>query len=262
MDKEFIGKLIEQAGDSEGGILQTLYSAWEKKYDAYKADDSKANLTEWQAAEKVLKVKVEEYSGKYGEAIEKPIENLMGVVQFLKAQGYKIAKSKVYADAKSGLIKVNQDGTVNESEARAYAQRYLKKVKSGKKDDGKLDTLHREKAEAELESVRKKNQRLQFAFERDQGLWMKREDVETQFAIKMGAIDAQIKDMIRFRALDWINAVGGNSKKVDVLIELMNADVDQRFNELAEIEELKVMIRLPAMVMDEGDDWGEKKVTA
>jgi len=58
MDKADIEKLMELAGETDRAALGTMYNAWIKKFEAYRRDDNKANLSEWQAAEKALKAKV------------------------------------------------------------------------------------------------------------------------------------------------------------------------------------------------------------
>lgn len=257
MEKETIEKLLlVVTSDSDRAALSVLYNAWVKSFQAYSKETTKTNLSEWKATERALKEKVEELEGKYsGSETAAILSNRMAAVIFLKDLGYKIQKSKLYNDEKAGLIKVNQDGTVNETDVRAYAERYLKKVKSGGRDDGDLDRLYREKAEAELIGLQMKNERLQFDMEQSRKEWIRREDAETQLAVKLGAVDAQMKGIIRDRSLDWIYAIGGDPKKLDLLIDLANADMDGMFNRLAELEDLELVVRLPpASLSETGSD--------
>lgn len=248
MDTERIEKLIEVSTGAANEALRALYEAWRKKFDEWKLDSSKQKLAEWQAAEKALKSKAEEFASAHSELDASPLESLTAVHVFLTGYGYKVSKRKVYLDADKGLIKVNPDRSVNESEARAYAERYLKKVKSGSGDgDGRLDQLYREKAEADLKNIQMKNDQIEFEIEKQKGLWLKREEAETLLAVKLGALDAAVKDLIRTRALDWLYSAAGDSKKLEMLVELMTADVDMMFNGLAEIEELELVVMLPGV---------------
>lgn len=245
MDKAEIEKLRGVCGEADRAALAVLYNAWVKKFNAYKADDGKANLAEWTAAEKALRAKVDELTAKYMGAGGAALANLSEVERFLKARGYKIAKSKLYQDAAKGLIKVNADKSVNESEALAYAVRFLKKIK-GAEGDAEMDHLYREKAEAELEKIRSQNEKLRFELAQLHGNYMPRDQVITEFAVKWGAIEAAVRHLIRTRGRDWLYAAGADIKKHDMFQELVGAELDDLFNGLATIEELEITLAAEA----------------
>ena len=254
MEKMEIQRLIEASTDEEKATLTTLYNAVVETMKVYQTNNSAGRLKDWQSAEEALRKKAAEIEQKYfGSEASADFENRMAAIRFLQNLGYKIQKSKFYNDEKAGLVKVNPDGSVSESEVRAYAERFLKKVKSNGKDDGKLDQFYRDKAEAELKSVQMKNTQLEFEIEKQKGLWLKREEVETEFAINMAAIDACLKGIIEDSATDIIFATGGDPKKKHVFIEILNSRIDEMFNELSEIEGLELCLRLPENTVREED---------
>jgi hypothetical protein len=104
-----------------------------------------------------------------------------------EADGYKVSRQSVYNAAKKGKLAVQADGTITESDALAYAARYLKKV-AGK--NGKPDKLAEERAAEELALIRTKRERMDFEFAKDRGLYILKSDVRAEIAIKIAALDA------------------------------------------------------------------------
>ncbi len=242
MDRAIIDKLLELAAEQDRAALAVMYNAWVKKVEAYRRDDSKANLSEMQAVEKALNAKVAELQAKYDATADAaPLPSKNAALEFLKANGWKISRGKLYKDADAGLLKVRPDGTVSESDALAYASRFLKKLKGGDADPA-LDGLYREKAQAELDKTRVQEEKLRFELERERGRYILLEDVETQFAVKWAAIEASVRHLLITRAKDWIYAVGGQVEKYDMLITMAGAELDGVFNRLATIEELNLSL--------------------
>lgn len=64
MDKDIIEKLRELANEGDKTTLEVLCNACESKFEIYKQADCRANLSEWLAAEKAFKSKVDELSAK------------------------------------------------------------------------------------------------------------------------------------------------------------------------------------------------------
>jgi len=247
MDKAEFDKLQALCNDSEKSVLDHLYNTKEKKFVIHKADDSKKNLEEWQAAEKALKAKAEELSAKYAPGQSGvPLADRLDAVRFLQTLGYKIAKSKLYADQKAGLIKVNADGTVSEAEARAYAERYLKKVKSSPGEDPAIDAMHKEIKTAELGKMRAQEEKIRWELDREQGKYLLRDVVLVQFCVKWAAIDGAVRHLVQSRSGDWIFAVGGDIKKKDMLVEMIFAELDAVENDLADLEDLAIELPRPA----------------
>jgi hypothetical protein len=175
-----------------------------------------------------------------------PLADRLAAVRFLQTLGYKLQKSKFYADQKSGLVKVNTDGTVSEAEARAYAERYLKKVKDAPGEDPAIGAMQKELKAAELGKTKAQEEKIRFELDRDMGKYLLRDEVLTQFCIKWAAFDGAVRHLVQSRAGDWIFATGGDVKKKDMLVELIFAELDSVENELANLEDLAIEMPRPA----------------
>ena len=240
MDKSEIDKLLEVSGDVDRDALTVLYEAWTEKFDTYKAANSKVNLSEWQAAEKALKAKCDELTAKYFDAPgTRVLANRAEAWRYLESEGYKVSSQTVYNAVKNGKLISQADGTINESDALAYAAVNLKKI-SGK--NGKSDKVAEDRANEELETLRIKREKLSFEFAKDRGLYILKSDVRTEIAIKIAALDAGIRHFFRTFLSDWIHRVGGNPQKTNMLMELVNTELDHLFNEIGRFNDLQVVV--------------------
>ena len=239
-------KLLEAAGEIDQDALTVLYDAWSEKFETYRSANSKANLAEWQAAEKALKAKADELAARYFDAPgTRVLADRLEAWRYLESEGYKVSRQTVYNAAKKGKLAVQADGSITESDALAYAAKYLKKV-AGK--NGKPDKLAEERAAEELALIRTKRERMDFEFAKDRGLYILKSDVRAEIAIKIAALDAYIRHFFRTYLADWIHRVGGNPQKAAMLQELINTELDQAFNEFGRMEDIDVVV-----VKDAGD---------
>ncbi len=175
-------------------------------------------------------------------ADETILKDIMAVVRFLKDEGYKVGKSKVYKDRKAGLLKVAPDGSITESEALAYAVRAgLKKISD---PAGRLDDIMAEKAQAELAKLRAQEEKIRFELDRERGKYLPKADVRAELAMKIGAIEASVKHLLRTRGADYIWAVGGDGKKVQVFLDMFNTDFDELLRQMADCDELGIKISI------------------
>jgi hypothetical protein len=240
MDKDTIAKLRELASDTDKAALEVLCNACESKFEIYKQADSRANLSEWQAAEKALKSKVDELSAKYLDpAGTRVLADRIEAWRFLQSEGYKVGRQTVYNAAASGKLIMQPDGTITESDALAYAAKNLKRAAS---KAGKPDKIAEQRAAEELELVRIKRAKLEFDFKKDRGLYLLKTDVRSEIAIKIAVLEAGIKHFFRTFASDWIHRVGGDPQKVQMLLEWINAEFDSLLNEFGRMEDIGVVV--------------------
>lgn len=240
MEKAEIERLIELASDVDRSALNVLSTACHEKFEAYKTNNSKVNLAEWQAAEKALNGKAAELSARYLDTpATRVLSNLVEVWRFLQSEGYKIGRQSVYNARDNGKLIVQADGTVTESDALAYAVKNLKKIKPKK---GTSDKVLEERASVELAILRTKRARQDFEFAKDRGQYILKTDVRTEIAIKIAALEAGIKHTFRTFAADWISRTGGDAKKTPMLLGLINAEVDRMFNEFGRMPDIGVVI--------------------
>ncbi|WP_054031007.1 hypothetical protein [Desulfatitalea tepidiphila] len=236
-----IEKLFAVVGDDQKEILSTLQKAAADTLAAYKADNSAARLRDHQAASSALDQMLSDLESRH---FGKPqsFANVKEALEFLKAQGYKIAKSKMYADAQRGILAVQEDRSVLESDVLAYAVRAgLEKTpeKSTKVDD----RIFADKASAELDLLRAREAKLRFEHEREMGLYLPKADVRAELAMKLGAIEAGVKNLIAVNLVEWIESVGGDPKLSEDLQGTIFEEIDALMNEFCNFDELQIALQ-------------------
>ena len=77
--------------------------------------------------------------------------------------------------------------------------------------------------------------------DRDQGLWIAREDLELEMAARAAVLDQGIRNLVRIRAEDWISMVGGDPARAGELREAINSALDQLMNQYVKTDAFQVM---------------------
>jgi hypothetical protein len=244
MDQDPIQDLMARCAPTEAAELAAKSDAYDHWLKAYKADNSRATLAELDAAKKSLAAAVREIQGRIDQtaATPEPLPNLLAAVGFLQADGWKIGKSKIYKDARAGLIRVNADGTVNEAEAIAYAHKYLKKklVDGG---SAAIEDLLREEKEAQVALLKTREEKLRFEKDLAQGLYLLRDDVILETAIKIGVLEAGLKNVVRSRSEEWLHQVGADIARADLLRELVYREIDDLLDAFGNMDQIGVRIK-------------------
>lgn len=235
---DLIDKLTGIASDAEITKLRILASAQEDLMSAYGSDRSATNLKNWQAAEEALQKSMDALNAKYFSK-EPGFSDMMDVVEFLNAEGYKVSKSKLYRDRDAGLIRMESDGTVIRSEAIAYVTRAgLEKMAD--RAAGMIDKMHKRKTEAEIDRLEAQAQKVKFELEKERGKYLLKTDVKTEFALKLGAVESVFRSLLRTKATDYISVVGGKPEKAGIFLDLIFADLDDVLNQMCALEELGI----------------------
>jgi len=250
MNRSDIQKILDAAAEagneSDRVALSALYNGWVEKFTLYNADKNKANLAEWQAAEKALKAKFDELTARYFDAPgTRVLADRVEAWKFLEAEGYKVSRQSVYNAAKNGRLILQADGTITESDALAYAAKHLKKTASGKEG---ADKFAAERAGEELALLRTKREKIDFEFARERGLYTLKSDMRAEWSIKIATFEAGVRHYFRTFAPDLIQLVGGNPRKRQLYLNKIDGDLHQLFNEMGRLEELGVIV-----VKDAGD---------
>jgi hypothetical protein len=166
---------------------------------------------------------------------------LSEVVKWLQEQGYKVKKSKVYLDAKSGYLAAAEDGGYSREAVLAYVHtQSLEKIADSKA--GVLDALSEKRLKKEVEKLTVQVDKLTWDMARDQGKYLPKEDVRTELALKISAFEAGFKHMAATRASDWITAVGGRQEKQQVFVDMVYSAIDTLLEEFGQVEELELVV--------------------
>jgi len=175
------------------------------------------------------------------ESQERIFKNRLEAHEYLKRRGYKLGKSKFYQDCKNGLLKLQSDGSILWSDLDAYIKRAGLTQPDLDKSAEESEQLYRQKLEKEVERLEWENRKRQFEYEREVGKYIPRQDFEAEIAARVAAHEARLRNLIRERALEWIWTVNGDPQRVNDLIEQVNQDVNDLFNDLARMDQFQVV---------------------
>jgi len=207
-----------------------LYNAVGATMKDYNADRSVANLRNMEAAKDAFDKFVAEIGGG---VTGDTFDNLLTVLKWLQDNGWKAARQSLYRHQSQGKLLPNSDGKYTLRAVKKYAETFLKQTATGKRVQQNADDLQREKLEQELKNLKLKNERETFNFQKDKGRYVPREQLEIELATRAGIFLAGLKHWIQSKAADWIDAVGGDTRKVGELIHQMTADLDDHINQYA-----------------------------
>jgi hypothetical protein len=243
-----IQDMIDQ---SIGTDIKSLLTAKEKAKLRMLEDPSGANIAGYDRASGMLDKAIEkqraafdippESAGVFDRFVGSQFRKTSDVVKWLKDEGYKVKKSKIYMDAKSGYLVSSEDGGFSQEAVLAYVHtQSLDKISDNKA--GKLDALSEKRLEKEVEKLTVQVEKLTWDMERDQGKYLPKDDVRTELALKISAFEAGFKHVAATRAGDLISAVGGNQAKQQIFIDMIYSAIDTLLDEFAQIDELDLVV--------------------
>ncbi len=240
MNRAELEQLLEKTTKDEAVRLNALYDATENCLAAYQGDNSAARLKDWQAAEAALDQYAANLQAQYFSE-ETKFPNLNAVAAFLKDDGYKIGKSKLYIDRDKGLIRTEPDGSVLHSQAIAYITKAGLTRISDK--NGNAEELHAKKCRSEIRKIDAQAEKVEYEMAKDMRKYILKKDVEMETAVKIAAFEAGVKHLVRTHAIDWISATGGNPKKVNILMELFSAEFNELLDAFGKMDELNISLK-------------------
>jgi hypothetical protein len=238
--KERVENLKHVCTPADADELTVIHEAYSDTLARYKTDHSASRARDYEAAKKALVEILGTLEAKYFDS-EKPYSHRKEVLAFLKNEGYKIEKTKLYADASKGLLRVQADQTVRRSDVRDYI--IVAGLKQIKKKNGDITEDQAEKIRKENLKLDLTNEKLEFELDLAKEKYVLKSDVQTEIAVKIGAMESGFKHLVRLKAADWIYAVGGEPNKSGVLTDLMYAGFDELLNEFGNMDELKVTVK-------------------
>lgn len=177
------------------------------------------------------------------------VGSISDVARYLLAEGYcapgrddPVKKSKVYQDRKAGVLKVDDPKAITMTEVMAYvAMSGL--MKSGVSRADEAEDLNIQKLRYETRKSKADAERKEFDNEREKGLYLKKQDVELETAIKIAAFDAAFRHLLRITAHEVVGMVGGDVKKADILTGYYYPRIDDLLDDFGRMDALWVTIK-------------------
>lgn len=177
---------------------------------------------------------------------EYTFRNRTEVVRWLDRKGYKIKKSKLYKDAKAGLLRVEDDGSVEMDSVRRYLEHpeagvreHFETVEAG--SDLEVKEYHRRTAKAKMQKIEMENKKLAFEMEKEAGKWLPREDLELEMAGRAAVLEQGLKNLFRVRAADWIHMVSGDAARAAELRAVLERELDQLLTAYARADQFQIL---------------------
>jgi hypothetical protein len=222
MDKPRIEKLLADPRVSPDEKLR-VRAHWNASMKTLKALDTTPNATtqrDAEATEGALLRLVEDIEARVYRT-EHVYENRLAALAALRREGWKIGKSKLYRDCKDGLLKVQSDGSVLESELEKYIRRArLERLESMGADKVSDDIRARkEKASAEREEYQARLAAVKAAAA--EGMYVERAQVEHQLGARAAIFKSDGQNWIQSHAGEMVATVDGDHAKAADLVEMM-----------------------------------------
>jgi len=180
--------------------------------------------------------------------------NILAVVEYLKAGGWKIAKSMAYQHRKEGKVRPREDGVFHVKDVVKYARVFLRKIETGKTVSADIDAVQQEKARAETDKLKAQAEHWQIKTAIARGLLVEKDQFERELARRAAVFRADIENFIRAHAAGITALVSGDATKAPDLIEYMMDAAEGWLDRYSGEHEFSV----PLPVVSAADDDGEE----
>lgn len=190
----------------------------------------------------IVNAEQDQHGGISIDETEIAFHNLSAVLKFLQDQGWKVTKPSLYRHHKEGKFRPDPDGSYKQRTVIKYAKAFLKLTATGKRQQDTTDDLQREKLQEELKNLKLKNIRDKFNYEKDQGHYIPKAQMDIEIASIIGVLVSGFKYLITSNAAAWIALSGGDHKKTGEVITKAIDDVDEFTNTIANTAEYEVVI--------------------
>jgi len=236
MEGDRIERLQAEAGVEDAEEIRVLRNASADNLKQYESEATAARKRNLDAARAALDEAVERLWPKYFPE-DSRFKNLLETVKYLKGQGYKIGKSKIYADRKNKQIRVQEDGSVLKRDADAYSKTLqllgdpLRGLEADQKERSKLVNQR-----LSLKVTRER-------FEQDvlEGKYVLRADSELERANNASAIFTGISNGLLACARELIEAAGGDPARLTDFVAAMKKELERVANSLSKLEEFEMV---------------------
>jgi hypothetical protein len=242
IEREAIKELSKGLTPTERSELVVKYNAYIDNLARARDAQDKSTLQALDQAKKSLSALLNDIESRNaGRAGDELFANLLLATQYLQKAGWRVAKTKVYKDGRAGKLRVNPDKTTFKSELDAYAHKYLSR--SVVPDFDQVDDLLRIEKECQIQLLKTREKKLAFEADLAQGKYLDRDAVLLEWSVKLGLLEAYLKNAARTNAVEWTIAVKGDPDRADIMYGMIAAVVDAVLEQLADLQEIKVRVR-------------------
>lgn len=158
--------------------------------------------------------------------VEESFKNISEVLPYLKEEGWAIAKTKLYKDAK--YIGRQKGGVYLKADVDKYAVKYLKQVE----DSGDDEVFAGKKHDADIRIATARAVQLERENDVNSGKWVLKSNIAQMLASRAALLKESVgMGFIHAHAEEIIEIVGGKQGKVSELITFWIKKVDKFFDQ-------------------------------
>ena len=228
--------LAEQSAAQDGGYL---LMAKEKAKSRMKDDPSRANIEAFNKATRALEDHL--YKSDAGSSIDQISKNVDSALKRLKERGWKISRSKIFADASSGLLKRQSDGSILAADLDRYVvEARLRLSSDAPNADSEMARLKIQQTKAE---IREREARADMAeIERNKKLeqLISREDADMEMALAVTILKSSLRNFFGTTLPEIVHIANGDPKQQDALMDFLSGAMNDFFNGFARKREFHV----------------------
>lgn len=238
MAENELEKLVEKSASTD---IQVLLTAKENAKRLVLENASPQNLAAFERASKQLEGAMESQNN---------FKDYRAVLTYAEECGRKVKKSKLFDDIKAGRLKRQADGSFKKRDTDRY---FASLPMAGTSDivAEKAADRRRRKEEEEIRRLKAGADKDEFALAVQKGKYIARERVHLELAARAVALSSGIKTAFEARSLEIIEAIEGNPKKAQALIDLLETIFDEALNAYSREMELTIQFEAPEENSDE-----------
>jgi len=236
MDEKELLSLIQQ---SEATDLAVLIQAKETAKRNLLDENTTANIAAFQRAGQALK----DFQAQ-GKEDELKFKHRKEALVFLQREGYKIKQTKLYMDAKNGLLKMQPDGSITEKDLNRYIRRARLVKPAHLADHSPIEALHQQEKEIEIKKKGHQADNLEFDLQVKKGRYIMREDHYLELASRAAALEAHLRynfHLQRTALVEKILKAIDQQHREQVIEDGFNAFLDQALTDFANLSNYHVI---------------------
>ena len=127
------------------------------------------------------------------------------------------------------MIRVNADGSINESEVREYS----KSLSRIERDIEGLKDIQAVKSRKEVEKLEEQIAKLRFERQKEQGKFVPKEDVDLKIVSTLTVLDAHFRRMLDMNMPEVCRLLGGENKRLNDARDFLDQNLDEMLNKLS-----------------------------
>ncbi len=169
------------------------------------------------------------------------LKDWRAVLAHVDENGRKLGKTKLFEDIKKGRLKRQPDGTFRLRDV----DRYMAGLPLSGTPDAvaeKAADRQRRKEEEEIRRIKAIADKEEFLLEVRRGNFVPRADVHLELAARAVTLASALKTAFEARSLDLVADVEGNPRKAPLLVERLEAILDEAFNEYSREMPIEVLL--------------------